>query len=63
MNRENGVCPHCGRADSVKEIEPREQYDRDNCQRFQCGGCKATWMGVRRQISQGIKTLRRAYSR
>lgn len=45
---DNGVCPACGRADSVKQAPPTELYSRESSQRFTCTGCQAVWAGVRR---------------
>lgn len=45
---DNGACPHCGRADSVREREKTELYNRAVFQPFECLGCSARWTGVRR---------------
>lgn len=49
--QDNGVCPHCGRADSVTERDAAELYNRAEFQRFICTACKAIWAGVRRAVT------------
>lgn len=56
---ENGVCPHCGRADAVKATHPKPDGEVPNeRRRFECGGCKAVWMGVRRQVATYRRMMR-----
>lgn len=57
MARDNGICPHCGRADAIREVEAFEEKEDDR-RRFVCGGCNATWMGVRRRISAWKRAMR-----
>lgn len=55
---DNGICPHCGRADAVVEREPTELYDREGAQLFECRGCGA---GVRRLgVSESTRLAREA---
>ena len=45
---ENGVCPHCSRSDSVKQLPPNSL--QPHTPRFGCGGCGSVWTGVRTHV-------------
>lgn len=56
--KSNGVCPHCGRSDAVKQM--RGNVIQPSTPRYNCGGCGSVWTGVRGErsaASQGRRVV------